>query len=357
METQQKKSRRRRRRPVSPGIPGDYFECNETMLVKKLNALRTRAGADIQDPMVVPPLLESLVSSSLRSIDDDPQLFFADYNESRKTHGHEFSSDDSIERIDGEQLSVHSHKSTATVESEPESKSWQGSEIVLNATSFSSSTDDQASQDMLQAIADFDSEQSPRTVIKSIATFPLKHRAYEDMSTFTPGTASISAFSMHSGEGSHTEVHVLTKEFRNSLPAINDDDKDSSDRSGSDLSPRSLSSKRSQDYDNLQDQELFLKLSEEEDRRDFTHINNFSTDGDYLFQRLLRERTRIHMKREMLSTPDRELYIAAHKPQRLRREQKRIEVQETQSAPGTEAQGVYKPLHVSSRESHVYFMI
>lgn len=74
----------------------------------------------------------------------------------------------------------------------------------------------------------------------------------------------------------------------------------------------------SKDYTSLLevDQELFIKLSEEDDLRDFKYINNFSFDGDYLLSRILRERMRIQLKRDMLTTPDKDLYVETQKSSR-----------------------------------------
>jgi hypothetical protein len=69
------------------------------------------------------------------------------------------------------------------------------------------------------------------------------------------------------------------------------------------------------DYTSLDaNQELFLKLSEDDDLRDFKNINNFSFEGDYLLSKILRERMRIQLKRDMLTTPDsKDLYLETHK--------------------------------------------
>jgi len=72
--------------------------------------------------------------------------------------------------------------------------------------------------------------------------------------------------------------------------------------------------------ESLEKQELYLKLSDEEDLKDFKHINNFTYEGDYLLSRILRERTRIELKRQMLSTPDKELYVETAKSELTKRE-------------------------------------
>jgi hypothetical protein len=66
------------------------------------------------------------------------------------------------------------------------------------------------------------------------------------------------------------------------------------------------------------DQELFLKFSEKNELQKFKYIHNFSTGGDNLFSRMLRERTRIYMKKGMLditkhSLAERDLYVKVHK--------------------------------------------
>ncbi len=49
------------------------------------------------------------------------------------------------------------------------------------------------------------------------------------------------------------------------------------------------------------DKELYIMLAEQDDLKEFKELCKFSTGGDNLFSRMLRERTRIHMKRGMLS--------------------------------------------------------
>ena len=60
-------------------------------------------------------------------------------------------------------------------------------------------------------------------------------------------------------------------------------------------------------------QKFFLHLSEEEDLHDFQDINNFSFEGNYLFTRILRERMRIQLKRDMLQSSDKEMYVEIQK--------------------------------------------
>lgn len=57
--------------------------------------------------------------------------------------------------------------------------------------------------------------------------------------------------------------------------------------------------------------ELFMKLAEEEDFDDFIKLNRISFAGDYLLGRMLRERTRIQCKRDMLHS-ELETYVKMH---------------------------------------------
>lgn len=337
----ERKANRSLRMPVSPGIPGDYFECDEILLVKKLHTLRLRAKH--QKPMLVPPLLESYASSSIQSHDDDPEMFFNDCDSQTDADDQFLGSEELLDRIDGEQLSVHSHSSTETVESKP--NSWQGSQIVLNVKSFLPSNGAPFKQQR-SPVADSRSDSSPRSITKLIEsidmvdTSPRKAHASDMISTFTPATASLS---LSTGARSSEAF----KDLRQTLPTISDLENDSNSKEndmsalhhqfppsrrwsfsssvgGNDGAAESdeakitqpssatITTSESQDYNTLRDQELFIKLSEDEDLRDFKLINNFTSDGDYLFSRILRERTRIEMKREMLSSSDKDLYVQTH---------------------------------------------
>ena len=328
---------------------------------------------------MVPSLLEHPGSeASFQSSDDDPNKFFEDDESIEEI---EYTSSE-LERIDGEQISVHSGMSGGTAASD--AKSLQGSEIILNAASFL--TDDNLLQKERPGL-DIRSDSSPRSITKlivpedDIATFsavqkPISHPS-DTITHATPSTASISvstAFkvlpgntqkftkaknslrpplsvrkeniehetsSQNCSKSDHAECadeadssartefdipnlpqHSFARRwsFSSSIGG-NDDDLDA-DEKNSTRPPSPDSSSKSQEevssessdkkFSSLYEQELYMKLSEEDDLRDFKHINNFSFDGDYLLSRILRERTRIQMKRDMLSTPDKDLYVKTH---------------------------------------------
>lgn len=366
-----RKPSKSRRRPVSPGIPGDYFECNEMMLVTKLQMLRMQAKNEHQ--VQVPPLLKPLDSASIQSHDDNPNLFFEDdhsENDISANHRHRLGldSEEFINRIEGEQLSVHSQSSSGTGESE--SKSWEGSQIVLNVRSFLPSEHLRCPKSKLMHTPSTDSQSdiSPKCIttklfdsndctIASVPQHSLPLKPTRMRPPSTPGTASLS-LSRTSGDSSlsSSSYGVLKPHtpFQQNLPTITDVENDSSTKENENdsiplhdhfasvkrrwsfsssigeneeaaqdnatdtarsfpVANVSVSSGSSQtNYLSLQEQELFIRLAEEEDLRDFKHINNFTSDGDYLFSRILRERTRIELKRQMLTSSDKDLYVQTH---------------------------------------------
>jgi len=76
--------------------------------------------------------------------------------------------------------------------------------------------------------------------------------------------------------------------------------------------PRPLPSAESNYDDHLQKQEYHVWLENEDNLHDFKRINNFTSEGDYLLSRMLRERTRIQMKKELLQS-EKELYVNVHR--------------------------------------------
>jgi len=465
---------------LGTGIPGDYFECNEEQLVNKLNTLRRDSN-----PFVIPSLLgnsESMDSASLNTKEDDPDLFFREWEDhldldlmvaenddadagqdvghsdihksSSNNHG------DAMERLDGEQLSVHSpdaddgslaeetndyqqhhqkqkHLSKSkskrgwlqkwgTSSPSPNnnstnksSKSWEGSEIVLDSNSFiidpsllekvqqetnfakGVTANVNANAGIGPGVSSFclvgsgskkgtleeRSDASPRTITKLIfdqesefeshsksKAGPLlskkeKHFPQQQQQHLVlPATnfaSSLDKSNSNQGydqenlhgdraRGTTQPLHAPSQSLPqtssfvrrwsfsssvadeeeeqdeihpNSLPSFTKSKsylhhqryrhhQPSSTASSSTASASASVSARSKDpdYTSLDtNQELFLKLSEKNDLRDFKHINNFSFEGDYLLSRILRERMRIQLKRDMLSTPDsKDLYVETH---------------------------------------------
>mmetsp|Transcript_24131 Transcript_24131/g.35939 ORF Transcript_24131/g.35939 Transcript_24131/m.35939 type:complete len:102 (-) Transcript_24131:678-983(-) len=66
-------------------------------------------------------------------------------------------------------------------------------------------------------------------------------------------------------------------------------------------------------YDIMQKQEMFIQLQNDTDLQDFKRINNFTFEGDYLLSKILRERSRIQMKKDMLQDEDIDFYINVQK--------------------------------------------
>ena len=479
-----KRSSKRRPRPPSPlsigaGIPGDYFECNEQQLVQKLDTLRRGSN-----PFIIPSLLDisqSMDSASLNTTEDDPDLFFKEWEEEEhlklnlaKMHlvssadndddaGQEVvysdfnnnisssNHDDAMERLDGEQLSVHSPDDGSLAEERNDyqqlhqkqqkqpskskskrgllqriglglspknnnntnksSKSWEGSEIVLDANSF---IIDPSLLEKVQQETNFGkgvsfnagsgigagigvssfhlvgsgskkgaleerSDASPRTITKLIfdqesesESSPLsqskslsKKKKHVPVIPATSFSSSLDkSNSMDSDQenlhhdrarGTIKPLHAPSQSLPQSRPhpqtafarrwsfssSVADEEEEQDEihpnslpyfaksksfshrhhqhhrhRPGSAASSATATTRSSNpDYTSLDaNQELFLKLSEDDDLRDFKHINNFSFEGDYLLSRILRERMRIQLKRDMLTTPDsKDLYVETHK--------------------------------------------
>jgi hypothetical protein len=367
-----------RPRPYGPGIPGDYFECNEEQLIQKLHTLR---GAS--EPFAVPSLLgnsDSMDSSSLNTAEDDPNCFYEDFYQDELLYRNE-SLNNAMERLDGEQLSVSSQVSTGTdhhgddgteqddhdvrqrdyehgyqhdqeisksVSHEALSpslvsgKSWEGSEVVLDANSFvvDPSLLEKVQSEMNQSrlfnlvnspkrvSMEDRSDASPRSVTKLIVQdsgsstrSPPRHGIA--MSLIEEDPASTSS-NHETNILMHPELRTSFKRrwsFSSSVDGGDDEQYPfdlqhsrprSIPRPGTAMSMGTTSSSGYTSLGDL-DQELFMKLSEGDDLRDFKHINNFSFDGDYLLSRILRERMRIQLKREMLTTPDKDLYLETQK--------------------------------------------
>jgi hypothetical protein len=386
MKRQRTKRRAPKPRPTSPGIPGDYFECNEEQLVQKLHALRR---VSLDTPMFVPSLLGGLKGeddASWNSAQDNPDHLFEDFEILNLSHDGK-NRRDFMEKMDGEQISLHSDQpSDDDGDDTPErplrrlmpsvsAKSWEGSEIVLDSNSF---VVDPYLLENLQS--DFESEavhvvddrkrltneerssSSPRSITKMFQDESSEQsnyqqhrrdqrRARSESSQATSDTVSLSVSATSSrtkkslsrdsprSEASHvlSSIHreTIAEEeaeyegsedysskrkpsssrrwsFSSSVDDGHQDEMDDQQDLGEGL--KRSKSMASRDYPSLQtNQELFLKLAEEEDLHDFQHINNFSYEGNYLFTRILRERTRIQLKRDMLHSSDKDLYIEIHK--------------------------------------------
>ncbi len=58
--------------------------------------------------------------------------------------------------------------------------------------------------------------------------------------------------------------------------------------------------------------EMFQKFQTHDELQDFKRINNFTAEGDYLLTKILRERSRIQLKKDMLKS-ERDLYVNVQK--------------------------------------------
>jgi len=423
--TRRQRTKRRppKPRPTSPGIPGDYFECNEEQLVQKLHVLRR---VSLTTPMTIPSLLGTMGGeddSSWNSALDDPDYLFEDFDNVVNRANDDKSHRDFMEKMDGEQISLHSeqpsedngdgafkhpptdrqgHSTPYKSSHSISAKSWEGSEIVLDSNSFvvdpflleKLQNDDLKDQGNEPTHHDVDgqkrltaeerSDSSPRSITKMFQEEsssneqrnshhhpPGQRRARSSSSQVTSDTVSlsISATSTNtktanslskdtpSSDAYHTKRNIKHSIYKETIAeeeeivecedvlrnpskrkpssarrwsfssSVDDGHTKEMDNQQDVAKPHRLSSllrfrsgpKRSasttsRDYSSLQsNQELYLKLAEEEDLHDFQHINNFSYEGNYLFTRILRERMRLQLKRDMLHSADKDLYIEIHK--------------------------------------------
>ncbi|GFH45133.1 predicted protein [Chaetoceros tenuissimus] len=387
--------------------------------------------------------IPELESESLHSSEDDPDLFFdeqcsSDVEDDKMGHESAHLDENLVDHLDGEQISVHSsHSCVSYQEIDPDehdtpedsihaplekglpsssvpqpdprtssasskqlkssrsSKSWEGSEIVLNESSFviDSSILRNLQQEMencnLQdhfekngkdrksptSVRDYLSTSSPRSITNTKALdqdncdMKLGSIPVTSSVSYIPEEANLDTYPVkvagkktgseyqRANSGSNANFDTPKKEnfarrwsFSSSVAEEDENEEEmdsfnpepsyrpfsavssykSHSRSRS-SSTRSLGSNRHRPTsaksssssvvsESLEKQELFLKLSDEDDLKDFKHINNFTYEGDYLFSRILRERTRIELKRQMLSTPDKELYVETAKSEWTKRE-------------------------------------
>lgn len=308
----------------SPGIPGDYFECDEIMLVQKLNLLRCA------QPLQVPSLLDSGYTKSHNEIsgngsDISPEdlLILA----SADTYSPKVSQDALTRLRQRRPPGGDVPASAITNEREPSTKtdkSWEGFDLVLEDESNPSVSCDSSptsSSKFPNNVLLFKHIRRPRTFLNG---------GWEDSKSHaTPATASMSV-SYASTSSYSQRRQQLRKKFkfpaevtlrRNGSGTDQDDTQYFSPLHHELTIKHSSSSSRpeedeiSQSYSSepfLQD-ELFVKLSEDSDLEAFKAVNNFSFEGDYLFSRILRERTRIQMKKNMLKDGDVDLLCDLHK--------------------------------------------
>jgi hypothetical protein len=303
----------------SPGIPGDYFECDEIMLVQKLNLLRSA------QPLQVPSLLDSTYTNhhdeiSLSGSDvSSEDLFIStaadDYSPNMPQDAFTRSKQRQLSTVVDMPVSVISNKREPPPKNE---KSWEGFDLVLKDEmnpSVPCDSSPRSSSNFPDNVLLFKHIRRPRTV---------NGGCEDSKSHATPATASMS-ISYASTSSYSQRRQQLRKKFKfpaevtlrkNGSGTEQDDCQHVSPlhheltikKSSSSSSPTNdvEEDDSSQSYGSesfLQD-ELFVKLSEDSDLEAFKVVNNFSFEGDYLFSRILRERTRIQMKKNMLKDGD-----------------------------------------------------
>ncbi len=367
--------------PSSPGIPGDYFECDEMMLVKKLNSLRSRG----KDAARVPSLLDKAAGDahggidghSVESMDLEPDSFFAiisdgdgDEPEPEPEQEIESKQQKTPRRSNGAGVrNVHSsprrrldlHATKTKPSKSPANTLSPNTTATATSTTFSAIPEDKESSTTSST------DISPKsTLVKFSESDNAKNvlivktrRPRSRLSHNTPATESIS----HSRTSSHSQSHAsrrrrheLREKFRFpsevTLEKIHESVDGSSPlhhdliikhsstastcaRSEASTGTRTKQRKKNtnsnmnvnsslaqqqqqqqqqwQETNSVQEGEddtsipsipeeesLYVKLADKQHLETFKVINNFSYEGDHLFTSILREQTRIQLKRKMI---------------------------------------------------------
>lgn len=375
----------RHSRPASPGIEGDYFECDEVTLVNKLNMLRGEA-------VRIPALLQRTDSEST---DIDPEFFF---DQDENDVAERPVSRNSFHRLDSELVSIGDVSAAADnseVTNEKSSTkvefSRSGSEVAWKADSFLLDDASPRSSSKFPPFSTDDAEKNDtldRKLRRRLRTTPFEEASKN--STTTPVTASMSLSvsnnSSHRSSGyelNREQLQILRSKFRlpgevtismkntifehegetlssfivnqncprkdhrttykgksstsSSIDCEIDSDEESMRKTVISRSTATtqiqgnnskdfISQQRHQfqtapsrsSFPELEEQELYIRLAEEDDLLSFKSINNFSVEGDYLLSRILRESTRVRLKKDMLQDGEVDILCQLNKQEKMR---------------------------------------
>lgn len=301
--------------PPSQGIKGDYFDFwpSEMALISKLNAICV-------SPSHIPKMLPSennLSSSNSITSVDDPCLLFQPYTEE------DYESfglpPPPSKRKSYKTNSEHSPAPQKKLPKLNGRKNWEGEEIVLiiDPTSSSSEIGDASESNKSgrsSLSSDIRSGAVSPTAVESAFITP-KRRGWlaasrkvssKKLVTFVgDGVSSLSNERLHSpGHESQisTESSNLYLDFTNRLKQA----------LGNPEQRRIIIQEflRNKGRKRVED-EFFMRLASEKEIWEFTEQQKFSLDGDFLFRRILRERTRLQMKKDMFGN-ERDFYVKIH---------------------------------------------
>lgn len=343
-----------------PGILDDYFELSEKGLIHKLHVLRSVALTDRQNTdnraehQRLGSLLPDLDSSSMSSSEDDPELFFIpkhhrsigslepkskgylnrrnqakdkgdsrgrvvvrtdsgetgmkeyhDGSESSPRGINHFPADDDDERLLNRKHLVHQQlqkrsndafiprptSGNKDTKPSPTSKKWEGHDIVLQENLESESTFFDFNSSMFKTDDPFDKVAYKLNRIPSFSS------------------------SCHDNSEDENDKHVeeaciLSKDSSSDLerpPSARDALNERRSRNREEHPNPKVKSFTKE----TKKGELYEKLADVQDCIDYTSSKNFSVKGELLFNRLLRERARIELKRHMLDDSS-QLYVDVH---------------------------------------------
>lgn len=261
----------------------DYFDnCdNEELLLRKLKLVR-----DSEQHTNIPPLLEPLRSCDTIDSDDNPDKFL-------------------MKSISVVQLSPDFEKPQSNRKKQKKSREracsrdWVGVQIIIS---------DETCVPIHEPLDDMDKPRSlnqyiEKTKAKQPAT--LHSRA---VSTATPSTGILSMSSEDISNGDYSRLSIsmdscLSRTSQERRLYIENSRKMRPNSSGS---VTSSSTKNS-----LTSESLSVQLSENEDFLSFLEENSFSNLGGALLSKMLRENTRLYLKRNLLRS-EKELYSKVH---------------------------------------------
>lgn len=301
--------------PPSQGIKGDYFDFwpSEMALITKLNTICT---SPTRVPNLLPPHKNVSSSNTVTSV-DDPDIFFENLS-----NDEEFKSFAGFPPAPSRRSENDPPKKLPLLNGR---KNWEGEDIILR---IDPSLNGRDRLDCSEIGNSSDSNKTGRSSLSSdIRSGALSPTPFDSTNTthkrrgrrspgqkvqskkvvsfvedgiFSLSTGRLNSPAERSQASSETTSTYLN--FTNTLKEVNGD---SSQR-------RNLVKKFLRDKEKKQlEDELFMRLASERKIWDFTEKQNFSLDGDILLRKILRERTRLQMKKDMLGD-ERDFYLQIH---------------------------------------------
>lgn len=271
-------------------IATDYFDhCDdEELLLRKLNIVR-----NFEQNMNLPPLLEPLRSCETVDSDDNPDKFLSSILVGNLSPGNENS-----------KVNRNKHRK---LRARVSSRDWVGVQIIVS---------DETCVPIHEPLDDLEKPRSltqyiEKTKAASICRSPLKRPATLNSRAFSTATPSTGIVSMSSEEISNGDYSRLSVSLDSCLSRTSQERRSYIENSRK-LRPKSSESVYSCSTKKSTSSEcLSLQLSEKEDFLSFLEENGFSDDAGVLLSKMLRENTRLYLKRNLLRA-EKELYSKVH---------------------------------------------